>query len=454
MIPLLLQWMEINLSSSPAFDGEPVVAVNPANPNNVVVAWLRAALGRSYIATRYSMDGGYTWSDIHLMPHIYDGFNSADPTITFLQDGTLILAYIDYDIQSGEGYILLSTSTDGGSTWSFPTPVVSCGEGEDCPIDRPWVVSGGNMVYLTSIEAAIMGATAPYHVFFRYSPDGGNTWSSLVSIGDSIYPPGWLRSMGQIDASGDTVFLAYYSYDPSTHPLPGHILARSMDGGQNFDYREIDRLSPSVAVDTLLKRGTPIVYVSATGILMATRVGSDFGDADILYYRSTDMGETWTGPIRLNDDPEGNGAYQDMPWGCSRDSIVAFFWRDRRNHGSGFEVPFDIYGTISLDGGMTFGPSFQVNTQPSLYDTLLTIKGNDFMGCDVGEDGIFVVWGDTRDTSMHIDIYLARIPLPLSKKERIRNNRPGGQTFDPAGRKRLRGPILIDSDGSKTIRIR
>ncbi len=454
MILFLSFWMEVNLSSSPAFDGEPVVAVNPLNPDNVVVAWLKAALGRSYIALRYSMDAGNTWSDVILMPHISDGFNSADPTLTFSRNGRVYLAYIDFDQTSSTGYVLLTESNDGGATWTFPRIVVSHDEADDYPIDRPWISSNGDTLYITTIETAILGATAPYHVFFKYSTDGGNTWSPLLSIGDSSYPPGWVRSMGQLATHGDSVFLAYYSYDPSIHPLPGHILAISFDGVAEFQYRVIDRLDPSVAVDTLLKRGTPLLFVPSSRLLIATRIGDDFSDPDVLYYTSRDMGTTWEGPIRLNDDPQGNGVYQDMLWGCSRDSIVAFFWRDRRNYGTGFEVPFDIYGTISTDGGISFSPNFRVNTQPSLYDTLLTIRGNDFMGCDVGDDEVFVVWGDTRDTSMHIDIYLSRIPLPLTKEREIKRKHGGTGTFDPAGRKTDRGTILIDSDGSKVIRIR
>ncbi len=449
----LLFWMETNLSSSPAFDGEPVVAVNPLNTDNVVVAWLRAALGRSYIAVRYTMDGGETWSDITLMPHLYAGFNSADPALAFSSNGTVYLAYIDFEQSSSTGYVLFTSSRDGGATWSTPRIAVSYDEAEDYPIDRPWITAGGDTIYMTTIETAILGATAPYHIFFKRSTDGGNTWSPLMFIGEDACPPGWLRSMGQLSASGDTVFLAYYSYAPDIHPLPGHIISMSFDAGETFEYGIIDRLDPSFAVDSTLKKGTPLLFIPHSHLLIATRVGSDFGDPDILYYTSADMGATWQGPLRMNDDPQGNGAYQDMPWGCSRDSIVAFFWRDRRGFGTGFRVPFDIYGIISTDGGITFGPGFRVNSQPSLYDSLLLLRGNDFLGCDVGDDEVFVVWGDTRDTSMHIDIYLARIPLPLAERERIQHGGRGAGTFDPSGRKTSRGKILIDAGGEKVIRI-
>lgn len=88
-----------------------------------------------------------------------------------------------------------------------------------------------------------------------------------------------------------------------------------------------------------------------------------------------------------------------MLWGCAKDSIVAFFWRDRRNGGIGRNVPFEIYGSISYDGGYTFSGNFRVSGSPSQYDTILTLSGNDFLSCAIGDTSIYVVWGDLRDTT-------------------------------------------------------
>ena len=144
-----------------------------------------------------------------------------------------------------------------------------------------------------------------------------------------------------------------------------------------------------------------------------------------------------------------------MLWGCSRDSIVAFFWRDRREHGAGSTVPFDIYGSVSFDGGATFLPNFEVSTQSSQFDSIL-LKGNDFLDCDIGSGIIYVVWGDLRDTSSHLDVYMAGLPIEeLGRREELK--RPSMDSkipFSPSGRKSAQGRILLYPDGRKVIRLR
>ncbi|MEO0139471.1 MAG: sialidase family protein [candidate division WOR-3 bacterium] len=435
---LLLTFYEVNLSNSPAFDGEPVVAVNPTNPNNVVVAWIKGMFGTSFIAVRSSYDGGITWSSVRIMPHVVGGFRSADPTMAFSEDGTLYLVYVDYSLDSG--FVVLTVSTDGGSTWYSPRVIIRYDEAPDFPIDRPWLTVSGNNLYITTMEAKIAGATPPYYLYLKYSHDGGLTWSPLIPIGDSTNFPSQVRSMGQIALWGDSIiYIGYFSYNPSHYPLPRHMLAISTDGGFTFRYKEISALLPrSIVADTLLKIGSPLIVIPANGKIIATRIDGTFGDPDAVAQVSGDGGDTWTTPFRLNDDTPVNGVYQDMLWGCAKDSVVAFFWRDRRNGGMGRAVPFEIYGTISFDGGNTFGRNFVVSGQPSEYDTILTSSGNDFLSCALGDTAIYVAWGDLRDTSSHLDIYVAVMPI---RKLGIKSKRYGkvykdGAIYDVLGRRR------------------
>ena len=49
------------------------MAVNPTNPNNIVVAWIKGMFGTSFIAVQSSYDGGITWSSVRIMPHVVSG---------------------------------------------------------------------------------------------------------------------------------------------------------------------------------------------------------------------------------------------------------------------------------------------------------------------------------------------------------------------------------------------
>src|SRR5437870_4818079 len=76
------QPVNANISSGVAFDGEPYLAINPVNNQNLVAAWMGLKLSggqfRVAIKTRASVDGGNTWSAVNALPHFGTGFGSAD----------------------------------------------------------------------------------------------------------------------------------------------------------------------------------------------------------------------------------------------------------------------------------------------------------------------------------------------------------------------------------------
>ena len=69
-----------NISNGLIFDGEPYIAINPTNAQNLVAAWMGFKLsGGSYhiaIKTRASFDGGTTWSVASQPPCLFLAINS------------------------------------------------------------------------------------------------------------------------------------------------------------------------------------------------------------------------------------------------------------------------------------------------------------------------------------------------------------------------------------------
>ena len=67
------QQANTNISNGILFDGEPYLAINPANQQNLVVAWMGLNFSNgSYqiaIKTRASFDGGNSWSTTAFLPH-------------------------------------------------------------------------------------------------------------------------------------------------------------------------------------------------------------------------------------------------------------------------------------------------------------------------------------------------------------------------------------------------
>src|SRR5262249_31400537 len=70
--------------------------------------------------------------------------------------------------------------------------------------------------------------------------------------------------------------------------------------------------------------------------------------------------------VRVNDDPVGNGKSQFNPAIAldQTSGIVALTWYDTRNSGTANNTT-QIFGSVSLDGGLTFLPNMQISAGTS-----------------------------------------------------------------------------------------
>ena len=118
-ISAVAQVNEQNLSPLLSFDGEPYLAVNPADPDNIIAGWMRLRLdGRIWIAVRNSFDNGQTWGNYQFLPHTDTGYHSADVSIEFHGSGTAYLSYVDVDWSDTTAFVYVTKSIDGGVSWS------------------------------------------------------------------------------------------------------------------------------------------------------------------------------------------------------------------------------------------------------------------------------------------------------------------------------------------------
>ncbi|HEU4716273.1 MAG TPA: T9SS type A sorting domain-containing protein [Bacteroidia bacterium] len=413
---MFAQPANVNVSNTTYFEGEPYVAVNPTNHNNVVIAWMALdvnTLFRVGIKTKVSFDGGLTWGNMHVQPHFGSGWGSADVSMQFRSNGTLYLSYIDYKASADSGGVFITHSLDGGITWSAPTQVWNANteDPSKLPLDRPWLAADNSgtandgMFYITTKPAPWI--PAPNRPYLKVSSDSGQTWSAYRYIDTTNYLVGNIiqAPMATLTTSADgALCIAYPSYLASQSVYPKIFFAKSYNHGNSFTYHDL-LVGGTPVTDTLYKLGYRLAAnPSNPNQLAYAFMEQPYGDPDIFICTTNDGGNTWSAPLRVNDDAQGNGKAQDMVWAdYDTNGKLVVTWRDRRNgSGTGFYQSSDTYCAVSTDNGATFMPNMRLSSMTAPFDSILEQKGNDFLSCRLLNDTIYAAWGDVRTGNLNI----------------------------------------------------
>lgn len=398
------------------FEGEPYLAVNPTNTQNIVVAWMHILPNNRSIRTRASFDGGQTWNTPVDVPKLYA--DCADPTMAFDAQGKLFLCYINHSgtaVDTGGVYSVIST--DGGLTWSGLLEAINLNDDANHqPVDRPWLVcdrsSGphqGNL-YLTTKN--VSGSPAPYRPYFLKSTDGAQTWSNWRYVDSTNWLSGVPSAMAVPSVAANGTFHGIYaSYVPTQSVLPRFIMASSTNAGNGFTYSQVLASLPGVSNDSAKLAWQMIADpVDANHLALVYPQGTN-GDLDIWCTETWNGGTSWSTPLRVNDDAVSNGKLQDLVWASfDLDGDLVVCWRDRRNgSGTGYAQSAEIMGAVRWKDSVVFSPNFTISDQLVNYHPILAEAGNDFLSQQVVNDTLYVAWGDTR--TGFLNIWFDRVAL-------------------------------------------
>jgi hypothetical protein len=410
------------VSQGAIFEGEPYLAVNPQNQQQLVAAWMGfQANNKVVIKSSVSTNGGLTWSTPIWQPHIVSTYSCADVSVKFDNNGNVFLNYIDYDNELfTAGKVVVRKSTDGGMTWGNAVEVLSL---LDCPnkvcLDRPWMAidcSGGPLdgtIYITNMNADQPTlVTPPYNPYVTVSTDNGASFAParfLDSLGflagSTIAQP-----MPTPTVASDGKFYAIYpSYLPSQSPFARLILASSsnacVDVNHQVAYQSAGPFLANNATNSLLKTGYLLRSNPNNPNHLAYFFLSDLdGDADIKMMETTNAGTSWSAIKRINQDPISNGKLQDLVWAdFDIDGDLVVCWRDRRNAtGSTYGVPTEIYCAVRRNGMPDFEEDYSISSLQVDHNVILEDKGNDFMNVALLNDTAYAIWGDVRSGSLKI----------------------------------------------------
>jgi len=380
---------------------EPSLAIDPTNQDRIVIGWRQFGNRNSSFRQAgwaYSHNAGKSWN----FPGSIDATSfRSDPVLASDADGNFY--YNSLFVNGNNFSCTVFRSFDGGVTWDQGT-FAQGGDKQWMCIDQGDGTGRGNVyaAWNTSFSVCNGDFTASY--------DGGNTYISCLALPMSprwgtiavgpdgeVYISGVLFSgIGVVKSSTIQNALATPEFDfANTVNLGGFV---SSSTGPN----PVGLLGQVyVATDTSTGPNRGNVY------MLASVSGSQTDILDVMFSRSEDGGETWSSPVRVNDDQAGNDAWQ---WFGMMDVApngrIDVFWNDTRNNLGTFIS--ELYYAYSNDGGRTW--SSNVAVSPS-FDPHLgwpqQQKIGDYNDLESGPDGVDVAYSATFNGEQ--DVYHLRI---------------------------------------------
>ena len=140
--------------------------------------------GNSYLASRYSDDGGRTWSDKdEIVVRRKDNKNVMSVSLLRLKSGPIALFYLRKN--SNEDCIpMMRISTDEAKTWSEPVKCITDKEGYFVLNNNRVIQLENGRILMAVAQHKWPGAkfTWTARLFGYYSDDDGKTWHSSVQV--------------------------------------------------------------------------------------------------------------------------------------------------------------------------------------------------------------------------------------------------------------------------------
>ena len=370
--------VKVNDDSGRAQQTEVVMAAH--KDGLLFVGFLDNRMSPSRCGFSVSEDGGMTWS-----PNVFASTQGSgrafagDPAVAFDDAGNLYAGCQDYASGGlGTNYILLAHSKDRGKSFSEFKRV-------NQSLDKPWLGGTGDGTVLLSWLGNPGGV--------KRSTDYGETWSEPISLG--------YINHGTTMSVAETTGLVHMAYNTNENTVS---YRRSKDYGETFE--PVKNLSPQgqACRSPCSPRSHPIVGsdTDPTGKVVAVTWASRQShpdaesDDDVWVIVSYDSGETFSDPIRVNDNTSPSRQFQ--PWvAVDKYGAVHVVWTDMRDNGTN-----GTYYARMTDMATGFEANVQINDDAGAASGFL----GDYKGIDVVGRDVVVTWTDTRSDSG--DIYFAR----------------------------------------------
>jgi len=446
--PTVAAPVNVDVSQRHLNESEEAIAVNPANPDNIVtvtnVGHAEAGLTAGMLEG-VSFDGGKTWTTKLIGLGATDPLGDAccDPSLSFDKYGNLFMTYL-YEV---EDQVPVALSTDGGLTFHVIANISKA----DLPgkkgnrdnrglfrfVDQPTITAAHNEVWVVFNAGGPMAATGARvsgsgqvgaFIPLDVVPGTNNCTYGDIAIG----PSGQVMQACSLTESGQGGGKIFVNTDPDGLGPAGFgdrtFVTQTHVGGFDFIPAQPDRsvdAEPGLAWDRTGGTHNGRVY------LLYTREHLNESDNTDIYVRhSDDNGATWSAAVPVNDDHTSNSQFLPKISLDPTSGSIAVVWYDSRNDvgiggpGDTDGIPNDdaqFWGAFSTNGGASFTRNIQISAGTSnSHASGNGIDYGDYTGLSFYGGIAHPAWSDNSnstgtnpDGALHqLDIFTAAVPLP------------------------------------------
>ncbi len=285
--------------------------------NAIRVVWYDNSYGNYEILMKTSYDKGASWTYQRLTNNSGD---STGPSITSGGWAGDYVYVVWQDNSFGNYEVLMKSSTDGGSTWTYQRLTNNSGDSFSPVITVD--PNNASNVYVVWSDSSY----GNFEVLMKSSTDGGATWTfqRLTNNAEGSLKP-------SIAVDGSNIYIVWYDYSYGN----GEILMKSSaDGGATWTFQ---RLTNNAGSSTL-----PSIEINGNNLYVVWSDNS-YGNNEILMKSSTDGGATWTFNRLTNNT--GDSLFPSI---AVDGSFIFVVWQDDTSGNN------EIYLKSSFDGGATW----------------------------------------------------------------------------------------------------
>jgi hypothetical protein len=419
---------------------EPSICVDPTNRNKMSIGWRQfdsVSSNFRQAGFAHTINGGTTWISAGVLQR--NVFRS-DPVLNSDSAGrffylSLLQTFFDdlwRSLNGGQSWAYLAAAYGGDKQWFTIDNTNSSGHGFQY---QSWSSDGNNFAGRQFTRSTNGGVTWMNPIDIPNSPAFGTLdvdSSGNLFIGGAELEGGQIWCVRSTNAKNGGVVP---TFDQSTAVnLGGHIVAGQQINPQGLAGQVF------LAVD---RSGTS----TNNHIYMLASVQTAVTGTDVMFVRSTNGGQTFSAPRRINDDPVNHAKWH---WfgtlSVAPNGRIDAVWLDTRNAGN--NTNSQLFYSYSLDGGNTWSPNVAVSNS---FNPFLGYpnqnKLGDYITIVSDNGGANVAYAATFNGEE--DVYYVRIAPSQSFLGNIST-----RAFVQTGNNVMIGGFIIEGSEPKTVIVR